>query len=160
MGVCLDSKTMSHLFLFFLFFFACKQFFFHLSCPPAIFLLLTTHHLSLCVPLLIARLCFIPIPVFSVSVAPPLFSRSAVWNVVLSVVLLCNCDTSFSVGLAPRSPYLLRLHWVSPPQSGLEAQWPFTHPTPCQLFVLTSLPTCTYCGQTYKLNLYPSLAMR
>lgn len=72
---------------------------------------------------------------FSVGVAPPLILLSTAWNVVLSIVLPCNCNTSFSVALAVRSPYLLWLHSVSPPQSAPEAQWPFTHPT-------LSLPAC------------------
>lgn len=72
---------------------------------------------------------------FSVSVAPPLILLSTAWNVVLSIVLPCNCNTSFSIALAVRSPYLLWLHSVSPPQSAPEAQWPFTHPT-------LSLPAC------------------
>lgn len=51
-----------------------------------------------------------------------LFSLSSVWNVVLSIVLPCNCNTSSSIDLAVRSPYLLRLHSVSPPQTVPEAQ--------------------------------------
>lgn len=71
----------------------------------------------------------------SISAAPPLlFSLSTVRNVVLSIVLPCNCDTSSSFGLAVCSPYLLRLHSVSPPQSVPEAQ---RNPPP---FFVHSLP--------------------
>lgn len=68
---------------------------------------------------------------FSVRVAPPpLFSLSAVWNAVLSIVLPCNCDTSSSVGLAVRSPYLLRLHSVSPSTISPRGTADPPHPTP------------------------------
>lgn len=97
---------------------------------------------------------------FSVRVAPPpLFSLSAVWNAVLSIVLPCNCDTSSSVGLAARSPYLLRLHSVSPPQSAPKAQWTPHPPHPSLATPSSSHPSLssTGSGKTHRLNLLPLL---
>lgn len=53
---------------------------------------------------------------------PPLFSKHSVECGVKCHPFTCNRDTSSSVGLALHSPYLLRLHSVSPPQSAPEAQ--------------------------------------
>lgn len=97
-----------------------------LDCSLSVSLSLTLSSIN------ITCLCSLSVS-FSVSKAPPpLFSLSTIWNAVLSINLPCNCDTSFSVGLAVRSPYLLRLHSVSPPQSPPEAQrTPPPFPCPC-----------------------------
>lgn len=108
-------------------------------------------------------------PFFSLSgwTPPPLFSPSAVWNAVLSIVLPCNCDTSSSVGLAARSPYLLRLHSVSPPQSAPEAQQtpPPTHPSHLTLTLTYPTPSSTahpphmHPSHPHWLNLCPPLVL-
>ena len=91
----------------------------HASCS-----LLPARLTSVCLRPLSSSPLTSPLPLFRFCQrgSSPLFSLSTVWNVVLSIVLPCNCDTSSSVGLAVRSPYLLRLHSVSPPQSAPEAQ--------------------------------------
>lgn len=107
-------------------------------------------------------------PFFSLSgwTPPPLFSPSAVWNAVLSIVLPCNCDTSSSVGLAARSPYLLRLHSVSPPQSAPEAQQtPPPHPSHLTLTLTYPTPSSTahpphmHPSHPHWLNLCPPLVL-
>lgn len=68
------------------------------------------------------------------------------WFLGLCVALLCNADTSSSFGMALHSPYLPRLHRVSPPQSA-----------PYQPVLLTPALSSSRCAWAHTFNLCPLL---